>query len=111
MKISKPLRSMSSRILCEPVWWRASGTTRCGTQSGFEDQKIAAFGSSYGCTVFQMQELPKAAIFYFENAALCAGRTPCEPVWWRAWGITQFGFEDQKIAAFGSSYGCTVFQM
>ncbi|KIP91876.1 hypothetical protein RU10_17680 [Pseudomonas fluorescens] len=58
-----------------------------------------------------MQELPKAAIFYSENAALCAGRTACEPAWWRAWGITQFGFEDQKIAAFGSSYGCTVFQM
>jgi GTP-dependent phosphoenolpyruvate carboxykinase len=28
-----------------------------------EDQKIAAFGSSYKGNAFQMQELPKAAIF------------------------------------------------
>jgi hypothetical protein len=30
-----------------------------------KDQKIAAFGSSYRGNAFQMQELPKAAIFCF----------------------------------------------
>jgi hypothetical protein len=32
-------------------------------ESQAKDQKIAAFGSSYKGNAFQMQELPKAAIF------------------------------------------------
>jgi hypothetical protein len=29
---------------CEPAWWRAWVIILCGTLSGSEDQKIAAFG-------------------------------------------------------------------
>jgi hypothetical protein len=50
-----------------------------------------------------------------ENAALCAAGIPCELVLLLAWAINLLvmppGSEDQKLAAFGSSYSCTVFQM